>query len=78
MYKRQVLQILLSRAGHVVDKETLSRDALGRPLSAYDRSIDVHVSKIRKKLAALGGENLIVSVRGIGYQFAVGSGDAVP
>jgi DNA-binding response OmpR family regulator len=70
-----VLQVLLSRAGHAVDKETLSREALGRPLSAYDRSIDVHVSKIRKKLAALGGENLIVSVRGIGYQFAVGAGD---
>jgi DNA-binding response OmpR family regulator len=70
-----VLQVLLSRAGHVVDKEALSREALGRPLSAYDRSIDVHVSKIRKKLAALGGENLIVSVRGIGYQFTVGSGD---
>mgnify|MGYP001063089204 FL=1 len=73
-----VLQVLLARAGHVVDKETLSREALGRPLSAYDRSIDVHVSKIRKKLAALGGENLIVSVRGVGYQFAVASGDSAP
>jgi DNA-binding response OmpR family regulator len=64
-----VLQILLAHAGTVVDKETLCRDALGRPLSAYDRSIDVHVSKIRKKLAAHGGDKLILSVRGAGYQF---------
>ena len=68
-----VLQTLLSAAGKVVDKETLSQQALGRPLSAYDRSIDVHVSKIRKKLAEHGGDKLIVSVRGIGYQFTVSS-----
>lgn len=65
-----VLQLLLARAGSVVDKDTLSQEALGRPLAAYDRSIDVHVSKIRKKLAACGGSDLIVSVRGVGYQFA--------
>ncbi len=64
-----VLHVLLKNAGQVVDKETLSREALGRPLSAYDRSIDVHVSKIRKKLTASGGDELIVSVRGAGYQF---------
>ena len=70
-----VLQCLLTRAGKVVDKETLSQQALGRPLSAYDRSIDVHVSKIRKKLDEHGGDKLIVSVRGIGYQFTVGAAD---
>jgi DNA-binding response OmpR family regulator len=66
-----VLQILLEQAGTVVDKDLLSREALGRPLSAYDRSVDVHISKLRKKLAAAGGDNLIVSVRGSGYQFTV-------
>jgi DNA-binding response OmpR family regulator len=71
-----VLQTLLTEAGKVVEKETLSQQALGRPLSAYDRSIDVHVSKIRKKLAEHGGDKLIVSVRGIGYQFTVSSADA--
>ncbi|MDG1943117.1 MAG: response regulator transcription factor [Halioglobus sp.] len=70
-----VLQLLVGNAGHVVDKETLSQQALGRPLTAYDRSIDVHVSKIRKKLAALGGEELIISVRGVGYQFKIIDGD---
>jgi DNA-binding response OmpR family regulator len=72
-----VLQVLLARAGSVVDKETLCLEALGRPLSAYDRSIDVHVSKIRKKLANHGGRGLIVSVRGVGYQFALLPEDSV-
>ena len=66
-----VLEVLLKRAGNVVDKETLSQEALGRPLSAYDRSIDVHVSKIRKKMAVHGQDTRIVSIRGIGYQFTV-------
>lgn len=66
-----VLEILLRRAGTVVDKESLSEQALGRPLAAYDRSVDVHISKLRKKLAIAGGEKLIVSVRGSGYQFAL-------
>ena len=68
-----LLQILMSHAGHAVDKDTLSSEGLGRPLSAYDRSIDVHVSKIRKKLAEAGGNDLIISVRGQGYQFCTGS-----
>jgi DNA-binding response OmpR family regulator len=70
-----VLRALLAHAGEVVDKENISQQALGRSLSAYDRSIDVHVSKIRKKLAVAGGENLILSVRGIGYQFVQNTPD---
>jgi DNA-binding response OmpR family regulator len=64
-----VLFVLLSQAGKVVDKDHISLEALGRHLSAYDRSVDVHVSKIRKKLAQCGGNDLIMSVRGAGYQF---------
>lgn len=66
-----VLWELLRQAGTVVDKDTLCQQALGRPLSAYDRSVDVHVSKLRRKLAQAGGENLILSVRGLGYQFSI-------
>ena len=66
-----LLLCLLRHAGQVVDKERLSVEALGRSLSAYDRSVDVHISKIRKKFTAQGAGNLIVSVRGAGYQFAV-------
>ena len=66
-----ILQVLMQHAGEVVDKDSLSRKALDRPLSAYDRSIDVHISKIRRKLAAAGGDDIILSVRGRGYQFGV-------
>jgi DNA-binding response OmpR family regulator len=68
-----VLQVLVANAGTLVPKELLSQNALGRALSAYDRSIDVHISKIRRKLAIRGGDNLIVSVRGSGYQLRTGS-----
>lgn len=70
-----LLLVLLNCAGTVVSKETLSQQALGRSLSAYDRSVDVHISKIRKKLATCGGDDLIVSVRGSGYQFRASAGD---
>jgi len=66
-----LLHVLLEHAGRVVDKETLSRAGLGRPPSAFDRSVDVHISKIRRKLADAGGSDLILNVRGAGYQFAV-------
>lgn len=71
-----ILHTLLSHAGNVVDKESLSRQALGRALSAYDRSVDVHVSKIRKKFAACGADNPIVSIRGAGYQFTVSAAES--
>ncbi len=71
-----MLKALMEKSGTVVSKDELSERALGRPLSAYDRSVDVHISKIRKKLTELGGDNLIVSVRGSGYQFKTGTGEA--
>ncbi|MEP1472906.1 MAG: response regulator transcription factor [Halieaceae bacterium] len=74
-----LLYCLLQNAGSVVDKDTLSKEALGRSLTAYDRSVDVHVSNIRKKFTAVNGDTPIVSVRGAGYQFVAeqaGSRDA--
>ena len=66
-----LLQVLMSAAGQVVDKGELSCQALGRELSPFDRSIDVHVSHIRKKLDRFGASGLLVSIRGVGYQFLV-------
>jgi two-component system, OmpR family, response regulator CpxR len=63
-----VLEILLLSAGKVVNRDDLSRKALGRCLNSNDRSIDVHVSSLRKKLGAHEGEReRIKSVRGVGY-----------
>jgi two-component system response regulator CpxR len=66
-----LLEVLIRRAGQVVSREELSLQALGRELNAYDRSIDVHVSSLRRKLGALGEESeRIKTVRGIGYFFS--------
>lgn len=62
-----VLLVLMRHAGEVVNKEMLSQQALGRALTAYDRSIDVHVSNLRKKLRGADRE-LIKNIRGVGYQ----------
>ena len=65
-----VLTCLVRQAGTVVSRETLVESALGRPLGIFDRSIDNHVSNIRKKLAAAApGEERIRNVRGTGYMF---------
>lgn len=66
-----VLEVLLRMAGTVISREELCLQALGRRLSYQDRSIDVHVSSLRKKLGpAEGGGERIKSVRGIGYLYA--------
>lgn len=67
-----LLSVLLRHAGHVVSRETLARDVMDRSLSAYDRSIDVHVSKLRKKLAQENcGSDLIKAIRGVGYLYVL-------
>jgi len=63
-----ILEILLRNAGAVVSRDQIAEIALGRLLSPFDRSIDVHVCKLRKKISPdHDGEELIRSVRGIGY-----------
>jgi two-component system OmpR family response regulator len=59
----------LMRAGeNVATKDALSEMVLGRRRASYDRSVDVHISNLRRKLVALGGELEIETVRGIGYR----------
>ena len=69
-----ILVVLLRHAGEVVNKEMLSQQALGRALTVYDRSIDVHVSNLRKKLKATE-RDLIKNIRGIGYQLTRSNDD---
>ncbi len=64
-----LLAILARNAGRVVSKSELSEDGLGRPLTRFDRSIDVHVSSLRQKVGLLAdGRSCIQTVRGQGYQ----------
>ena len=64
-----VLELLAQHAGQSVSKNELCEHALGRALTRYDRSIDVHVSNLRQKLGNLeDGRSPVQTVRGIGYQ----------
>jgi DNA-binding response OmpR family regulator len=61
-----VLECLLRNAGSVVTRETLAERALGRPLAPFDRSVDVHMHNLRKKISASPDER-IKTIRGVGY-----------
>jgi two-component system, OmpR family, response regulator CpxR len=67
-----LLEVLLREAGRVVPRERLVNAVLSRKFSPFDRSIDMHVSKVRKKLGDTDAENdeHIKTVRGVGYIFA--------
>jgi two-component system, OmpR family, response regulator CpxR len=63
-----VLEKLLRAAGRIMTREELSRDVLGRSPSPFDRSIDMHISNLRKKLGhQVGHAERIKTVRGVGY-----------
>lgn len=64
-----LLEVLARSAGRPVGKAALSEQALGRPLVRFDRSIDVHLSSIRRKLGVLpDGRSCIQTVYRQGYQ----------
>jgi DNA-binding response OmpR family regulator len=65
-----LLEAFLRRAGQVLSREQIAEQVLGRRLASLDRSIDVHVSNLRKKLGdAAGVREHIRAVRGEGYVF---------
>lgn len=63
----RIVQFLASRAGRVLSRDEIIDAALGREAAIFDRTIDVHITAIRKKLGS-GGEQ-IETVRGFGYKF---------
>lgn len=62
----KILQCLLHRPGHVFNRQQLIDFALGKDVSVVDRTIDVHITNLRKKLGTKGGQ--IESIRGVGYR----------
>jgi two-component system response regulator CpxR len=65
-----VLETLTESAGELVDKDSIARQALGRRIMPYDRSVDVHIGNLRKKLGPLAdGRQRIKTVRGRGYLY---------
>jgi DNA-binding response OmpR family regulator len=64
----RVLELLMRSAGQVISRDAMTEQALGRKLAAYDRSIDTHISNLRRKLDLESGTNPeIKNVRGSGY-----------
>ncbi len=66
----RILEALLAQPGQPIDKTELFRAALDRTPAAYDRSLDVHISNLRKKLGNHpDGQTRIVALRGRGYMY---------
>lgn len=67
----QILELLIKHGGEIVSKETLSKVVLGRALQPFDRSLDMHISNIRKKLQHASPSadvaQLLQTLRGSGY-----------
>lgn len=63
-----ILEMLMRQAGRVVSRDSLMESMYNRKATPFDRSIDMHVSHLRKKLEK--GRELIKTIRGVGYQFA--------
>jgi DNA-binding response OmpR family regulator len=65
-----ILLLLVRSAGKVLSREEIAEAALGRPIGFFDRSIDNHISNLRKKLGAHAAEvERIQNVRGTGYVY---------
>ena len=65
-----LLELLLKMAGQVVTRDRVATAVLGRQFSPFDRSIDVHVSKLRRKLGPqASGQERIKSIRSVGYVY---------
>lgn len=63
---------LLRNAGNIVKKEDLSLQVLDRRLSPFDRSLDMHVSNLRKKLGSRSNEEeRIKTIRSVGYIYTI-------
>ncbi len=66
-----LLEALMRAPGKVVAREEISESVLGRKFHPFDRSLDMHVSRLRRKLGEQGGEERVKTIRGVGYQLAV-------
>ena len=72
----RVLEMLMREPGQVISRDALTEQALGRKLVAYDRSIDTHISNLRRKLNLDTGRSPeIKNVRGSGYMLTTGDGE---
>ena len=67
-FEFDILELLMRSAGRVLSRDTLMENFYSRKATPFDRSLDMHISHLRKKLE--NGDALIKTIRGVGYQFA--------
>jgi two-component system, OmpR family, response regulator CpxR len=72
-FEFDILELLLRSAGQVVSRDDLMEHLYNRKATAFDRSVDMHISHLRKKLET--GQPIIKTIRGVGYQFLRSFGD---
>ncbi len=68
----QILTLLIEHHGQIITKNNISEQVLGRKLSPFDRSIDVHIGNIRRKFLLFSSDEKIKTVRSAGYLFLTG------
>jgi two-component system response regulator CpxR len=69
-----LLEALMHSPGKVVTREDISENVLGRKFHPFDRSLDMHVRRLRRKLSEKGApEEQVKTIRGVGYQLTVNS-----
>ena len=66
-FEFDILEMLMRSAGRVLSRDTLMENFYNRKATPFDRSIDMHISHLRRKLE--NGDDLIKTIRGVGYQF---------
>lgn len=65
-----ILNVLVKYQGKVVEKNKLAEEAMSRSLTLFDRSLDMHLSNLRKKIGGhAGGQARIKTIRGVGYMY---------
>ena len=68
-----LLEVLMRSPGKVVEREALAESVLGRKWNPFDRSLDMHVSRLRRKLATNdpSTDDRVKTIRGTGYQLVL-------
>ena len=66
-FEFDILEVLMRSAGHVVSRDALMENFYNRKATPFDRSIDMHISHLRKKIER--GDTIIKTIRGVGDQF---------
>jgi two-component system response regulator CpxR len=72
-FEFDILELLMRSAGKVVSRDDLMEHLYNRKATAFDRSVDMHISHLRKKVET--GQPIIKTIRGAGYQFVRSFGD---